>query len=73
MRVNSKRRFCGTTEVESRCMLLLPLGAALSTTLKTGSYRFGPFEADLDRAELRKLGVRVRLERKPWAVARLPA
>jgi TolB-like protein/DNA-binding winged helix-turn-helix (wHTH) protein/cytochrome c-type biogenesis protein CcmH/NrfG len=35
-------------------------------TAKTGSYRFGPFEADLNQAELRKLGVKVHLERKPW-------
>jgi DNA-binding winged helix-turn-helix (wHTH) protein len=29
-------------------------------------YRFGPYEADLNRSELRKFGIRVRLERKPW-------
>ncbi len=29
-------------------------------------YRFGPFEADRARGELRKFGVRIRLERKPW-------
>ena len=29
-------------------------------------YRFGPFEVDLKRSELRKFGIRVRLERKPW-------
>src|SRR5206468_12661173 len=28
--------------------------------------RFGPFEADLRKFELRKFGIRVRLERKPW-------
>ena len=31
-------------------------------------YRFGPYEADLDKLELRKFGVRVHLERKPWQV-----
>src|SRR5215831_11622597 len=29
-------------------------------------YLFGPFEADIGRGELRKSGVKVRLERKPW-------
>jgi len=29
-------------------------------------YRFGPFEADATRRELRKHGVRIRLEHKPW-------
>ena len=29
-------------------------------------YRFGPYEVDTARNELRKLGVRRRLERKPW-------
>ena len=29
-------------------------------------YRFGPYEADLLRNELRKFGLRVRLEPKPW-------
>src|SRR5437868_708766 len=28
--------------------------------------RFGPYEADLSRAELRKFGLRIRLEAKPW-------
>ena len=38
----------------------------MSTVAKTRLYRFGPFEVDQNRAELRKLGVKVRLERKPW-------
>jgi TolB-like protein/DNA-binding winged helix-turn-helix (wHTH) protein len=29
-------------------------------------YRFGPYEADTKKEELRKLGTRIRLERKPW-------
>src|SRR2546422_601848 len=29
-------------------------------------YRFGPYEADLTRDELRKFGLRIRLEPKPW-------
>ncbi|MFY9561700.1 MAG: tetratricopeptide repeat protein [Terriglobales bacterium] len=29
-------------------------------------YRFGPYEADTARNELRKFGIRIRLERKPW-------
>jgi TolB-like protein/DNA-binding winged helix-turn-helix (wHTH) protein/Flp pilus assembly protein TadD len=29
-------------------------------------YRFGPYEADLTRDELRKFGVKIRLEPKPW-------
>jgi TolB-like protein/DNA-binding winged helix-turn-helix (wHTH) protein/thioredoxin-like negative regulator of GroEL len=29
-------------------------------------YRFGPYEADLTRNELRKFGLPIRLERKPW-------
>jgi TolB-like protein/DNA-binding winged helix-turn-helix (wHTH) protein/Tfp pilus assembly protein PilF len=29
-------------------------------------YRFGPYEADLSREELRKFGLRIRLEAKPW-------
>lgn len=28
-------------------------------------YRFGPYELDKDRNELRKFGVRLKLERKP--------
>jgi DNA-binding winged helix-turn-helix (wHTH) protein len=31
-------------------------------------YRFGPYEADAARGELRKFGLRIRLERKPWQV-----
>jgi DNA-binding winged helix-turn-helix (wHTH) protein/tetratricopeptide (TPR) repeat protein len=30
------------------------------------AYRFGPFEVDLRKVELRKFGTRIRLERKPW-------
>src|SRR5438270_12102598 len=28
--------------------------------------RFGPYEADVSRDELRKFGLRIRLEPKPW-------
>jgi DNA-binding winged helix-turn-helix (wHTH) protein len=33
---------------------------------RAGWYRFGPFEADTGKIELRKGGLRIRLERKPW-------
>jgi len=36
------------------------------TSANCDLYRFGPYEADLDNHELRKFGVRVQLERKPW-------
>lgn len=39
-----------------------------SPTTRTQSYRFGPYEADVRRCELRKYGIRIRLERKPWQV-----
>jgi hypothetical protein len=29
-------------------------------------YRFGPYEVDTSRKELRKFGLRIRLEAKPW-------
>jgi DNA-binding winged helix-turn-helix (wHTH) protein len=32
----------------------------------TNSYSFGPFEVELLRGELRKFGIRLQLERKPW-------
>jgi TolB-like protein/DNA-binding winged helix-turn-helix (wHTH) protein/Tfp pilus assembly protein PilF len=46
-------------------MLSLPLGMATSTKTRP-LYRFVPYEVDAIRGELRKLGVRIRLERKPW-------
>ncbi|HWC18364.1 MAG TPA: winged helix-turn-helix domain-containing protein, partial [Terriglobales bacterium] len=30
------------------------------------AYTFGPFEVDLRKCELRKFGIRLHLERKPW-------
>jgi Tol biopolymer transport system component/DNA-binding winged helix-turn-helix (wHTH) protein len=36
------------------------------TSTRPRAYRFGPFEADLLKCELRKEGLRIRLERKPW-------
>ena len=39
-----------------------------ATRPPAGAYRFEPFEADMRRSELRKFGIRVRLERKPWQV-----
>ena len=30
------------------------------------AYRFDPFEVDLRKVELRKFGIRLRLEKKPW-------
>lgn len=32
------------------------------------AFRFGPYEIDLDRRELRKLGLRVKLERQPFEI-----
>lgn len=37
-----------------------------SSTNPIRHYRFGPYEADLFTRELRKFGVRLRLEPKPW-------
>lgn len=48
-----------------RCMLSGPVGPQ-STTRRAQLYRFGPYEADIRRGELRKYGIRIRLERKPW-------
>ena len=42
--------------------------ATSSPSAKGGLYRFGPYEADLSEVELRKSGVRLRLERKPWQI-----
>jgi DNA-binding winged helix-turn-helix (wHTH) protein len=42
-----------------------PVAAQLPPTTMA-LYRFGPFEADIEKAELRKFGLRVRLEPKPW-------
>jgi DNA-binding winged helix-turn-helix (wHTH) protein len=39
----------------------------MATSTETRSlYRFAPYEVDAVRGELRKLGIRIRLERKPW-------
>jgi DNA-binding winged helix-turn-helix (wHTH) protein len=43
-----------------------PLRATQSSPSVVLFYRFGPYEADAARSELRKFGIRVRLERKPW-------
>jgi TolB-like protein/DNA-binding winged helix-turn-helix (wHTH) protein/Flp pilus assembly protein TadD len=37
-----------------------------SLTKRTQLHRFGPYEADICQGELRKYGIRIRLERKPW-------
>jgi TolB-like protein/DNA-binding winged helix-turn-helix (wHTH) protein/Tfp pilus assembly protein PilF len=42
------------------------VSATKSSSLATLLYRFGPYEADTSRNELRKFGQRMRLERKPW-------
>ena len=49
-----------------RCILPAGVCAAKSSSPTSVSYRFGPFEADISRRELRKFGLRVRLERKPF-------
>ena len=41
------------------------VGMATSTETRP-LYRFAPYEADAVRSELRKHGIRIRLERKPW-------
>src|SRR5512138_1471918 len=41
------------------------VGIATSTETRP-LYRFAPYEADAVRSELRKHGIRIRLERKPW-------
>jgi DNA-binding winged helix-turn-helix (wHTH) protein len=44
-------------------------GSHLATnTTRSGTYRFGSFEFDLETGELRKKGFRVRLEGQPIAV-----
>ena len=35
-----------------------------------GCYRFGPFELDAETGELRKHGVRIRLQNQPFQVLR---
>ncbi len=40
--------------------------AASPKSARSDLFRFGPYEANLDKLELRKFGVRVHLERKPW-------
>jgi len=47
-------------------MLCRQMGATKSSLAGAVVCRFGAFEADLVRAELRKFGLRIRLERKPW-------
>jgi len=42
------------------------MSATKSTPAPILFYRFGPYEADISRNHLRKFGLRVRLERKPW-------
>jgi TolB-like protein/DNA-binding winged helix-turn-helix (wHTH) protein/Flp pilus assembly protein TadD len=42
------------------------VNASRSSSAAVLLYRFGPYEADLSRDELRKFGLRIRLERKPW-------
>src|SRR6266550_4180195 len=45
---------------------LPPVSATKSSACAVPPYRFGPYEADLSRDELRKFGLRIRLEPKPW-------
>jgi TolB-like protein/DNA-binding winged helix-turn-helix (wHTH) protein/Flp pilus assembly protein TadD len=45
---------------------LPPVSATKSSPSVVLLYRFGPYEADASTNELRKFGLRVRLERKPW-------
>ena len=45
---------------------LSPVSATESLPPVVLLYRFGPYEADTARSELRKFGIRIRLERKPW-------
>ena len=53
---------------------LPPVSATKSSACAVPPYRFGPYEADLSRDELRKFGLRIRLEPKPWhlLIALLP-
>jgi DNA-binding winged helix-turn-helix (wHTH) protein/tetratricopeptide (TPR) repeat protein len=44
----------------------LPPVSATKSSSRAALYRFGPYEADTSRSELRKYGLRIRLERKPW-------
>ena len=43
-----------------------PVSATKSSPSEVRLYCFGPYEADTARNELRKFGIRIRLERKPW-------
>jgi TolB-like protein/DNA-binding winged helix-turn-helix (wHTH) protein len=45
---------------------LHPVSATKPSAPAVLRYRFGPYEADLTRDELRKFGVKIRLEPKPW-------
>lgn len=44
----------------------MPLVTTSQSSPKGGFYRFGPYEADLSKVELRKFGLRLHVERKPW-------
>jgi len=49
-----------------RVYALSPVSATKSSPPVVLLYRFGPYEADTPRSELRKFGIRIKLERKPW-------
>ena len=49
-----------------RVYALPPVSATKSSSPVVLLYRFGPYEADTARKELRKFGIRIRLEHKPW-------
>ena len=42
------------------------VNASRSSSAAGRLYRFGPYEADLTRDELRKFGLKIRLEPKVW-------
>lgn len=46
--------------------MLCPVGVGEPSSSNGFLYRFGPYQADTRRCELRKFGIRLRLERKPW-------
>jgi len=52
--------------VQIGCYALSPVSATKPLPSIVLRYRFGPYEADTTRGELRKFGIHVRLERKPW-------
>src|SRR5205823_1666538 len=45
-----------------------PVDATAQSQPAVLSYRFGPYEVNASRNELRKFGLRIPLERKPWQV-----